>query len=466
MAAARIKHFLTLAALCAGIGVGFLLSQRPSKFIPPSPKPNTATTDKSERLRQHDDAMNAFLHSRELGAEISNQQVVKLTGRLREWLRQDAVRCLNFLSDQGAIGLIGEDEILDILERTQGAMPLTLIRLAQDFHDKTIAEALMKRAFLAEVNRSPLTSLELLEVLPRHLQPIAEEEAVRRIAASQGVAGLKSILDRYNLSFRAVRQGIAVIGRHKPSEAFDLLKGSRAQIDEAMSGAFLDAAVGSTGYYQALAHFINVAKPDADAALSGLQQLPASPAVDSMIRGVIAAKLVKDPTAADRLTEGVSAADSSKILASVAAVIEKDQPEMAARLIEKIPVDRAQAEAYAKRGDWMIKFGRAAAALDMVSLAANPVVRAQSIRVLAQKWIEADPAPAFAYAAARAEDPAFASALSTALGKSLDPDDAPASIKRLASLRGLSPEAKAAIRDLAGNQLEPGKRSLLGAILQ
>ena len=460
-----LKYIVVVLGLFAcGMAAGVWLPQRASR--PTSQQSGTQSVQPGVQSLPNskpseweaDSAIAAFLQKRDSGTELTGGERVRLISRIREWLRSDAEASLNFLAAHEAGGLLDAGEIVDILEQTPGATPTTLIRIAGGLEDKSIADSVFNRAFKIEQARSPLTCLSLLSALPKHLQRALEKEALKEIAVKTGPDGLEKVMNQFEVSFMAARDGIEVLAQSAPERAFDLIERNRARIDALPMNA--------GGANQVLSWLVGISRPDPDISLGWLRQMPRGALVDSWVKEAISLKLQREPANVDQILSSIeSEAIRVKALKQAAAVLAKKHPDQAQQLIEKIPSDRARAEAYSNAGRWMI-LSNPTGALELAASASSAVDRARSIGFLTKTWMESDPVKALEYAAARTNDSPFSYALSNEISERLKPEDPEGSAKSLASLKDLSPEAKEAISNMVVSNLTARQRDLLSTIVK
>jgi hypothetical protein len=392
------------------------------------------------------------------GGQITGAERAEIDNGLRKWINLDSVACLNHLSENGMIGLFNEDEIAGMLRSAAGATSSSLARVASNLRDPRLADRIYQEAFRMALRDSPESSFNLIAALPRHLQRTFELEAVQAVVKQSGPDGFERVFSQFKISAPALKKGLLSVGAMNPKEAFELIERNRERVN--------DLSDMPGGDNQALITLIAVGKPDPDLSLSWLNKMAPSNFVDTLLVEVLSQKLQKQPDSADDIFRAAGHAQlASDALTMAASGLAKTRPDLAQKLIEKIPSDRSRADAYSNAGRWMI-LSNPTGALNLAASATNPIDRARSVGALAQTWLEEDFGKALDYTASRASDPAFKKVLVSNLSQRINPANVTATATQLSALKALPPETKAALREHVAGSLTESKRDVLLSLLQ
>jgi hypothetical protein len=181
--AVKTENFLFFLGLAAGLGAGAIFPFGGGKRVThPSAKVPAAT--RSENLSPNPVSAPEIMAS--LVAQLRKSGVLdwetreKLRGVTSSWLQADPVACLNWMSEHGLLALLDDDVVNAWIARSD---PASILSVASRCTNALLQSDLASRLVYSCAQKDPQRLLDLIGVLPRHLQWQAVSKAAKRLAA-------------------------------------------------------------------------------------------------------------------------------------------------------------------------------------------------------------------------------------------------------------------------------------------
>lgn len=397
----------------------------------------------------------AFTVSRTRPLTIEQRQRELL--RLAAWLHSDPHACLSFLDEHSAIGVVDELTAIEALENADGKNPERLLNFARTLSDREFANTLYFRVMRLKATQSPRTCLDMLSAFPRYLRPRLQREAVKIVIRLLGTDGLEYLLAAGSISASSFGQGAASISQSDAARAMELFEKHKPML--------WDAPGAKAGRVNALLR--NLAYENPDAALEWVGTIPPSGFAEQLRLEALQRKLVQNPLDTMAvLAEAGSANAKDALLHQCAVAFSSSNPEISKALIANISSERLRAQAYGETAMWVGGPDQAEKSAQFAAAIQNPLLRAQSFAILAQRWENWNPVGPLTFAVENMDDPVFYNFVSRDVKNRLNNSDSKVEKQRLSDLARLSPIVKDAIRRSTANQLSPLQKNTLAAIMR